>query len=662
MTTGAGARLGAAVVLVATVAAAYLLGGLGGPFVFDDREAIVDNPSLLEGASWRELLWPPEDTPVAGRPVVNLSFAVSRALGGLEPVGFRVFNLALHVVTALLLLGLLRRTLQAPSLSEPVRSASEGLAFAGALLWALHPLLSETIYYAVQRTELWFGFFYVLVLYAVACAGERGRAGAWGPVAVLACALGALSKEAMVTAPVLALLYDRTFVAGSFGEAWRCRKGVYLGLFATWAIVIALMVAAPRSGSIGFHANRGADGGAFDYLVTQAGLLPRYLRLLVLPWPLVLDYGRLRPIELDPRLIVQGVLLVALFLGTAVSLVRRPVLGFVGAAFFFVLAPTSSFVPIVTEVGAERRMYVPAMALVVALIAYAAPRVAGGNLLRSPRAGLPVLAFVTVVFGGLVVMRGHEYESRVSIWTTVVERRPLNPRGHYNLGTALTDEGRIPESLASYERAVELRDSYVEAHDNLGNTLAMLGRFDEALVHNRRACQITPDDSRMLANLALTLFASGNAHEALTTIDRSIALDAAFADAHQTRALALEALGRKPEAEAELREAVRLDPNHSHANFNLARMLVERGDASALPIAVHAAQLAPSNPGAQLQAARLLIVSGRGEAALAHIQAAVQVLRATGRGATVPQVLSELATQADATGQPDVAARLRSSR
>jgi len=514
--------------LVVAVVLVYALGGLGGPFVFDDREAIVDNVSL-DGGSSIDLLWPPADTPVAGRPVVNLSFAASKALSGLDPFAFRVFNLALHALTTLLLFGLLRRTLRSDALTRGTHEAAGGIAFVAALLWSVHPLLSETVLYVVQRSELWFGFFYVALLYAVARAAERKQP--WSVIAVLVCALGCLSKEAMITAPVVALLYDRTFVAGSFGEAWRRRKGLYLWLFATWAIVLAVLIAAPRAESVGFHADRGAGGGAVDYLLAQGELLPRYLRLLVVPTPLVFDYGTLRPVELDPALGARLALLVGLFIATVVWLVKRPVLGFVGAVFFVVLAPTSSFVPILTEIGAERRMYVPAMALIVLVVA-ALQRAASGGAVAGRKLAVPVTVLVLVGLSFGTILRAREYASRVSIWTTVVERRPQNARGHYNLGVALTDEGRPLDAIPEYEQAIALRPAYGEAHDNLGSTLAMLGRLGEALEHNQRAAELIPGEARPVANLALTLFAAGRHPAALAAVERALALDPASADAH----------------------------------------------------------------------------------------------------------------------------------
>ena len=111
----------------------------------------------------------------------------------------------------------------------------------------LHPLQTEAVTYVVQRTEALVGLFYLLVLYCVIRGATSRRPIVLVPRGRAACVLGMATKEVMATAPLLVLLYDRTFLAGSFREAWRRRYGLYLALAATWGVVVALLI------STGFH-------------------------------------------------------------------------------------------------------------------------------------------------------------------------------------------------------------------------------------------------------------------------------------------------------------------------------------------------------------------------------------------------------------------------
>ncbi|HVU86332.1 MAG TPA: hypothetical protein VHD36_03360, partial [Pirellulales bacterium] len=96
---------------------------------------------------------------------MNLSFALNVAYGGLDPFGFHVVNVCLHVLAALVLFALARRTLRLERFEHRFDRAADGLALAAALLWALHPINTETVEYVTQRTELMVGLFYLLTLY-----------------------------------------------------------------------------------------------------------------------------------------------------------------------------------------------------------------------------------------------------------------------------------------------------------------------------------------------------------------------------------------------------------------------------------------------------------------------------------------------------------------
>ena len=152
---------------------------LSGPFIFDDLTSIEQNPSIRRLWPLSEPLSPPRDTPVAGRPLLNLSFAVNYAVGGLDVTGYHLVNLAIHLLAALVLFGLVRRTLLLPSLAPRVGESATNLAAAAALLWMVHPLNSEVVDYVTQRSASLMGLCYLLTLY---CSVRALSAGArrWG--------------------------------------------------------------------------------------------------------------------------------------------------------------------------------------------------------------------------------------------------------------------------------------------------------------------------------------------------------------------------------------------------------------------------------------------------------------------------------------------------
>ncbi|HEY6362897.1 MAG TPA: tetratricopeptide repeat protein [Vicinamibacterales bacterium] len=531
---------------------------LSGPFLFDDESSIVGNRSIRDVGS---SLSPPRETPVAGRPLVNLTFALNYAFGGLDVRGYHLVNIAIHVAAALVLFGIVRRTLLLPQLARRFGTASADVALGCGLIWMLHPLQTEAVNYLSERTESLMGLFYLLTLYSSirgSDADRRSNRGLtprrWRGAAIAACAAGMACKESMVTAPVMVVMYDRVFLFDGFRAAFRARRGFYAGLFASWLVLAALMAATPRT-SVGF----GAGTSPWVYLLNQAELLARYLWLSAWPRELVLDYGLPRSLTLGDA-IVPGALVVALIAATAVALRYAPTIGFLGAWFFLTLAPTSSIVPIATEVGAERRMYLP-LAGIVALGVVGLWRV----LSRGPQGSAPrhrsfvaVATAVCILLGAGTILRNQEYQSRLAIARTIVERRPHGrahfllaneligagqrdeamaqlrlsardyPGAHFALGTELLGEGRTDEAIAEIEtflRALPAHANAVPARDMLGRAYLAQGKFPQAAEQFRYLHEKAPSyrgaGNDILLNLGYALVGSGRLLEAVPVLERA---------------------------------------------------------------------------------------------------------------------------------------------
>ena len=271
------------------------------------------------------------------------------------------------------------------------------------------------------------------------------------------------TKEVMATAPLMALVYDRTFVTGSWREAWRRRKVYYAGLAATWLLLGYLMLGSGhRGGTAGF----GLGISPWNYGLSQCRAVVHYLALAFWPHPLVFDYGGSDVVRRVADVLPQGAFLFLLLAGTIVGLVRRSALGFCGVWFFAILAPTSSFVPVADTVF-EHRMYLP-LAGVVTLA------VAGIHGLLGRRAWIVFLG-LAVGLGGLTVRRNADYRSEEAIWRDTVGKRLSNVRAHYTLGSVLFQQGRREEAMACYREALRLDPGSAEAMTIWATPLSGLG-------------------------------------------------------------------------------------------------------------------------------------------------------------------------------------------
>ena len=604
------------------------------PFLLDDFPSVLENPSITKLWPLSGPLTPPSEhgVTVSGRPLLNLSVACNYALSGRDVWSYHAVNLLIHAVAGLVLFGLIRRTLLRPVLAEKFLGLALPVAFVTALLWTLHPLQTEAVTYIIQRAESLMGLFYLLALYAFVRSVDSSRPRVWQAVSMGACLLGAGCKEVIVTAPAVIFIFDRTFVAQSFGEAWRQRRWYYVGLMATWLPLAWWLLS-----------TGGNRGGTFVYTPTafvpywliQLEAITRYLQLAIWPQPLIFEYG-LPKVEHLSAVAPQAMLVLGLLGATGWALWKRPVLGFLGASFFLILSPTS-VVPGITQVIVEHRMYLPLAAVLALLV--------GSGVGWLGRRALVVLAAVTILAGWQTYRRNADYRDDLTLWGDSVAKCPASARAqgclgiayfnrgrlaetlrhyeescrldphsslvHYNLGLTFVRLEKRAEAVAQYAEAVRIEPSYAKAHAELavalltlkrpaealphlkialdfepdraeihcaaGRAMVELGRLPNAVAAYERAIKLHPDYAEAESNLGATLFTMRQTPEAIRHLERSLQLDPGLADAHFNLGLVLASLSRADEATGHYTEAVRLKPDHVDARLNLGILLAQSG-------------------------------------------------------------------------------------
>jgi protein O-mannosyl-transferase len=684
------------VVLLSLAALAAWSNSFHGAFVLDDIPTIVANPSIRRLGALGAVLSPPKmGSPVTGRPLVNLTLALNYAVSGTRVWSYHALNLLIHVLAGLTLFGIVRRTLArrvgAQSCGAPLEGRTGGagfmpatevgarraginpalqsdatlLAFAVALLWTLHPLQTEAVTYVVQRAESLMGLFYLLTLYCFIrgtesetpggrslLAGDPPRALSdiacpqaptsvsrqsthpwrWYSLSLLACLLGMATKEVMVSAPLIVLLYDRTFLAGSFRAAWRQRRQVYLGLAGTWLLLAWLVASADnRGGTAGF----GTAVSAWDYALVQSGAIVHYLRLAGWPHPLVFDYGTAVVHSLAEVWWQTIVVLASLGL-TIWALIRKPRCGFLGAWFFLILAPSSSVVPVVTQTMAEHRMYLPLAAVITLAVLgwylllqrlqdHRLPDSRNRVVAWSRGPVVLVLAFALALpLGWLTARRNEAYRSELTLWTDTVASLPQSSRAHNNLAWVLQQQGKAVEANAQFARAVALQPDYVTAHYDWGVALLDQGRAAEAIIQLEAAVRLAPGHAAALVNLGNALMQVQRAAEAVACYEQVLRIEPG-ADVHYDLGVALAELGRRDEAVAHLRTALALAPDLPRAHYQLARLAELAGQpADAEREYLETLRLAPDHALAHAMLGLLLAHSGQLEPAAGHFRAVIR--------------------------------------
>lgn len=521
--------------VIVVVGIAAFAGGLYSPFLFDDRDNVLENPQVHDwwGASGGR------STPLTGRPVAAISFALNYALAGPQPASFRATNIAIHIFAGLFLFGIVRRTLQRDSLRTRFGRDATPLALACSLLWLVHPMQTESVTYISQRIEALMGMFYLATVYcavrALEADGGRQRS-SWTAVAMIASALGMATKEVMVTAPLMVFLYDLAFVSrGSVKRAWRDHRALHLGLLSTWLVLLAL----PHP-----HAKTNAKAVPLraSYLYSQAPVILSYLRTALWPRTLIFDYGPMTMLSLgDVPLELAG--LTALLTLVAIAWWYRPQIGFLGVWFFAILLPTSSVFVISAEVGAERRVYLSLAALSVLVVigGYRGLTACSRRLKWSDGAlTIPVLSLVLLALFTLTWQRNLLFRDPLDVWRAAVAATPGNPRAHLNYAEALIARGDKAGGERHLRRALAISPNYGRAAYGLGCLQLERGELREARASYERALLASRPD--------------GYPHYGLGVIDSLEGDDAGAASNY--------------------RRALEIDPKLTEAALNLAWLLV----------------------------------------------------------------------------------------
>ena len=525
--------------LAATLAAGVLLAYSNCwqvPFQFDDWDNIAGNEAI------RSLVLPPdvENTLLKRRPVARWSLWLNHSLGGLEVTGFHIGNVAIHLAATLVLFGLVRRTLQLPALAPRWGARADIIAFACALLWSLHPLQTQSVTYLVQRMEALMALTFLLTLYCLLRSQQARRGWLWQLGAVASCGLSIGTKEVGMMAPLVALLFDGVFLSPGWSSLFRRRWAMYLAMLPAMLWFVWAMRNVARE-------NVGNGITSWEYFRSQPGVILHYLRLVLWPNVLVLDYNW--PITQQwPQILVPGLILTALLAGSLLLLWKRPPLGFLGLSFFIVLAPTSSLLPIL-DLAFEHRMYLPLAAIVVlAVLAAAALVERAANRQSAGRIALAGLLLMAIALGWRTHRRNEDWTSDLALWGANVRDNPASRRGWGNYSKALLDRGRQAEAIVAVQRAIAIKEDDHWCRVVYGAALLESKRVDEALAAYRTAERLKPKYSIAALGIAKCYWERKQPREAEQYFRRTLELDPDSPDAHDGLARVLADRGADADA------------------------------------------------------------------------------------------------------------------
>lgn len=595
------ARTLPALLALLALTALCCLPSIDAPFTFDELAGIAENRAVHPGATLRQALLY-RFSPDQARPLFFLSLLLDARAHGIGPRGFRITNLALHLLCGAALWALLRRL--------PVPGAA---VLAGVALFLLHPLQSESVIYIWGRSGVLASLFSLLGLLLVPW-GDRARGGRrpalWAGALASVC-LALAAKEEPVALPLLA------FSWWTMAEArpWRAA--------AARAALLAVPVASflvLRQIALGAVGRQVFARGPGENILGEAVVTLRMLRLLVLPYGQSVD-----PLAVVPPLpagiaavlacvaIVAGAAAACLRLragGDAPSARRREavsdpavrdglriaaagVLVAASACLLYWIAP-------LPDLMSERRIYLPmagaalsASGLVAAALASIAPVAAAaattaatrarvtGERRRPPAArafALGAPAILAAVLAPLLLARARLWADPRLLWEEARRRAPDKARPLINLGVLAAERGDRERAAGYFDRVVLLEPRNAEALYNRGKLRLDAGDLRAAEADLQQAADADPSRPRIWINLGIARLRLGDTRGAREAMEAALQIDPGEPRALTNLAEIHRSEGRTAEAIRLYRHALDSDPGYAHAAARLGVALEAEGD------------------------------------------------------------------------------------
>jgi hypothetical protein len=528
--------------LVAIVFAAFAETVRHGFLFLDDRAFIADNPLVanFSGANLA-VLWKRALLDLYA-PLTYTLWALIGALAGPVPWAFHLTNVVLQALDALLVFALLRRL---------VGERDGHAAFAGTLLFVLHPLQCETVAWASETKDLLSAFFALLAMqWYLTYEGERSL-GAYA-LATVAFVCGLLAKPSAVVVPGLLVVVER----GLLGRSWRRSILPLAPWFALAAVCTFVTTRTQPAVAPGLVAP------LWLRPVVALDALTFYLGRLVLPLHLVPDYGR------NPgSTLVTGALYYTWIPSTALLVIawmfRRtlPALAVATGLFVVGLLPVLGLVPFDFQyysTVADHYVYLAMLGPALGL-AFAYGRLP--SLLRRT-----VVPLGLATLGVLTVVQASYWKDEAVLYARTLAVNPRSFMAHNNLGQVLEERGALDTALAHYRVALALDPGDQDALNNIGNVLYKQGHLDDAIQHYTRilGAPVPPTTTvaRMHNNLGAAYLRKTQLDDAGAEFRRAIEIDPTYAEAYYNLALILIATGHIDDAMTALQKGLAANPGH----------------------------------------------------------------------------------------------------
>ncbi|UCF06321.1 MAG: tetratricopeptide repeat protein [bacterium] len=558
------------VLVLIAVSALVFVNSLQNGFVYDDHGLIEQN-EMIRG--WKSTF----DELTLYRPVRWITYALEYSVWGLNPVGFHLTNLLIHVACTVLVYLFASAILR-----------SRVASFFAALLFALHPVHTEAVNNVANRPDLLATLF---VLLAIVLYAHRGRSVLFYFTSLVAFILGLLSKEAVsLTFPLLIVAFDWYFdrtdsIKSFFRKHLRYQAPFFAILVLNLIVASYNRMISERVTEVSGHLEVSTEtsGTSFAQMFgIAARAIANYVRLLILPTNLTAEYPFPDAAPLHTPAVFFSILLMIVLVACIVWSYRR----WHGASFGILwvcltLVPVANFIPLTPHFIAERYLYAPSVGFCI-IVAVFLRHLYDRRFEHMPAvfqryAALLCIAIVCVFSALMTIRRNADWESDITLWSKTVRQQPSSMIAYNNLGYAYQRAGMLDSAARAYQSAIIINPTYVMSRYNLASILAKRERYDEALEQYIAIARIDPTFVRAYYGMGSIYAWKKQTERAIEAFEEAVRRYPRYAKAHYRLGMLYRSRGSLDRGIEHLRKAVECNPADGRAHYDLAAAYLEKG-------------------------------------------------------------------------------------
>ncbi|QII13709.1 putative tpr repeat protein [Candidatus Kuenenia stuttgartiensis] len=559
-------------------------------FVYDDSVTIVNNHLIKNWDNFRTLFsfqYFMLSGEISYRPVVTFTYFLDYSLWGENPSGYHFTNLLFHIANVTVFYFFIKKITRIHS-----------LAFISALLFATHPVITETVNSISYREDILAAFFYLMtfILFLKIDDGLKKKGAFYlcysGSLTFYALSL--FSKEMAVTLPVMLVIYTFFFPSKNnpFKECVKKMKGVYIGYFLVTCCYLIIQFWVFKDVSINL-----SESGQSIFVMFK--VLASYIKLLFLPFDLNADYVIL-PVLAD---VVSFSISVVLIIVLIIVLLRigkgNKLFCFFAVWFFVTLSPVSNIIPL-SNIMSERYMYIPLMGFsgAVGVLFW---KGVSENIFAKICFGV-----ILIVFAFISISRNVVWHDEFALWHDALAREPDSARAHHNLGVVYNSKGMyekaeyeykktleikpndagayynlgnlyerkelIGDAIAAYEKAIQSNPYHADAYNNIGNIYKKKKQYPAAVKMYEKAIRCNPFDFRYHSNLGLIYLETKNYRESVDAFLKALKIAPDKSSTHNSLGNVLKEMGDFDGAEEAYKTALQLDPADANIHNSLGML------------------------------------------------------------------------------------------